>query len=66
MLNAMRDMVVEHFLLYASQRGAHGCDLRHDIDAITVFGDHAGKAADLSLDATKAFEAGRFRVLLHP
>ncbi len=65
MLDAMRDMVVEHFLFHATQRGVYGCDLRHDIDAITVFPNHAGETADLSLNATEAFEGRRFSVLLH-
>lgn len=65
MLDAMRDVVVKHFLFHAAQRGAYGCNLRHDIDAIAVFSNHASKTADLSLNPTETFKGGGFGVLLH-
>jgi len=34
MLDAMGDVVLQHLLLDASQRGAHRRDLRDDVDAV--------------------------------
>ena len=37
------------------ERGARGGDLRHHVDAITVFLDHGGQPADLTLDPFEPF-----------
>jgi hypothetical protein len=49
-------MVSKNFLFGAPQRGANGRKLRHDIDAIAIVIDHAGKSAHLSLDPSQPFE----------
>ena len=50
----MADMVAQDFLLDAAQCGTHRCDLRDDVDAVTVGLDHAGKPAHLAFDAAEA------------
>jgi P-type Cu+ transporter len=52
----MRRMIGQNFLLGAPQRGAHSRELGHDIDAIAVVFDHAGKAAHLALDPPQPFQ----------
>ena len=42
-LDAMRDVVAENFLLGAAQRRPDRRDLRHDVDAVAVFLDHAAR-----------------------
>src|ERR1043166_1299007 len=55
-LDAMRDMIAQDFLLDPAQRGARRRDLSHHVDAITVILDHAGKTADLALDPVQPFQ----------
>ncbi|MEA2873847.1 MAG: hypothetical protein QOH67_3823 [Hyphomicrobiales bacterium] len=55
-LDAMRDMVAQDLLLDPAQRGPHGGNLRHDVDAVTVLLDHPGEAARLPLDALEPVE----------
>jgi len=64
--DAVIDMIAQDLLLDAPQRRAYGRNLRDDIDAVSVFLDHAGKAANLALDAIEALQARRFGVLAHP
>jgi hypothetical protein len=64
-LDAMRDMVAKNFLLDSPKRRPDGRNLRHDIDAIAVFFDHANDSADLSLDPAKALCTRSFRLILH-
>src|SRR5215813_4388895 len=54
MLDAMGDMVAQHLLLDAAERGAHGRDLRDDVDAVAVLVDHFRQAANLALDPAEA------------
>src|SRR3981189_2998567 len=61
----MRHVISEHFFLDAPERGAHGRDLRDDIDAIAVLVDHLGQAADLALDPAQAFLTGCLDVFAH-
>jgi len=49
-LNAVRDMVCEDFLLRPSKRGSNSRNLRNDVDAIAVILNHAGEASDLAFD----------------
>ena len=55
-LNAMRDMITQNLLLDPAQCGADGRNLRHDVDAVTVVLNHAGKSARLPLDALEPVE----------
>lgn len=55
--DAMADVVAKNFLFEPAQRGADRGDLRHDVDAVAILFDHAGKSADLSLDLRKALRA---------
>ena len=64
-LDTVGDVVTQNFLLDASECRAYGGDLRDDIDAVAVFLDHAGEAANLTFDAAQAFQAGGFRVFRH-
>src|SRR6185437_13738235 len=64
-LDAVRDVVPEHFFLDAPERGPHRRDLGHDIDAIAVLVDHFGQAANLALDPAQAFLTGRLDVFSH-
>jgi len=61
----MRHVIPEHFFLDAAERGAHGRDLRDDIDAITILVNHFGQAANLALDPAQAFLAGCLDVFSH-
>src|SRR5438045_2409710 len=61
----MRDVILQHLFLDASKRGAHGRDLRHDIDAVAVLIHHLRQAADLALDAAEAFLTGCLDVFSH-
>ena len=56
-LDAMRDVILQHFLLDAPERGADGRDLRHDIDAVPVLLHHAGEPADLTFNSRQPFGA---------
>lgn len=51
--HAMRDVVLQNLLLYATKRGSDGRDLGDDVDAVTVVSDHARESAHLSLDAAE-------------
>jgi hypothetical protein len=63
--DAMRHVVPQHFLLDAPQRGAHGRDLRDDIDAVAILVNHFGQTADLAFDTAEAFLAGCLDVFSH-
>lgn len=65
MLDAMRHVILEHFFLDTPQRGAHGRNLRHDVDAISVFIDHSRQAAHLALDPAQSFAAGCLEIVAH-
>jgi P-type Cu+ transporter len=52
----MGRVIGQNLLLGAPQRGAHGRELGHDIDAIAVVFDHTRKAADLAFDPPQALE----------
>jgi hypothetical protein len=54
--DAVRRMVSKNFLFGAPQRRANGRKLRHDIDAIAIVIDHAGKSEHLSLDPSQPFD----------
>jgi P-type Cu+ transporter len=49
MLDAIRHMVGENFLLHRAQSGSHCRNLRNNVDTIAVRLDHAGETADLTL-----------------
>ena len=63
--DAMADVIVQDLLLDPPQGGAHGGDLRHDVDAIAVGLDHAREPAHLALDPSEPFQAGGLGILLH-
>jgi hypothetical protein len=64
-LDAMRHVILQHFLLDTPQCGPHRRDLRDDIDAVAVLVDHLGQAADLALDPAEAFLTGCLDVFSH-
>lgn len=64
-LDAMRDVILQHFFLNPAQRRAHGGDLRDDIDTVAIFIDHAREPAHLAFDPVETFLAGRLDVLSH-
>jgi hypothetical protein len=51
MVNAMRDMVFEDFVLDTRQGCANGPYLGNDVDTIAVILDHARDATHLAFDA---------------
>ena len=51
MLDAVPHVIPKDFLLHASQRGTYRGNLRHDIDAVSVFFDHSGKPAHLPFNS---------------
>src|SRR5687767_3085126 len=55
-LDAMRDMIAQDFLLDPAQRGAHRGNLRDDVDAVAVFLDHAREPPRLPLDALEPID----------
>src|SRR6266446_5683467 len=64
-LDAMRHVVPQHFLLDAPKRGPHRRDLGDDVDAIAVLVDHLGEAADLALDPAETLLTGCLDVFSH-
>jgi hypothetical protein len=64
-LDAMRHVIFQHFLLDAPKRGANRRDLRHDVDAVAVLIHHSGQAAHLAFDPVEAFLAGCLDTLAH-
>ena len=65
MFNTMADMLLDDFAFDARQRGADSGHLGHNVDAISVFLQHAHDAAHLTLDAIQAFDTSRFVVRVH-
>jgi hypothetical protein len=61
----MHYVLTQNLFLDAPQCRAHGRDLRHNVDTIAVVVDHAGKTANLTLDAAQPLQARRFRALGH-
>jgi len=53
--DTVRDVLAQDFLLDPAQRGANSRDLRHDIDAVAIFIDHARQATHLPFDTIEAF-----------
>lgn len=66
MLDAVRNVVVQHLLFYATQSGTNCGNLCHDIDTVAVAIDHTGEPTDLAFNAIETFEAGSFGLFLHP
>lgn len=66
MLDAMRNVIVQHFFFNTPQGRSHGRNLCHDVDAIAIFLDHASEAAYLAFDAVEAFKTRGFGLFLHP
>ena len=64
-LDAMTDMVAQDFFLRASQGCPYRGNLRDDVDAIPIFFDHPGKAADLACDPVEPLKTGLLDVLAH-
>jgi hypothetical protein len=64
-LDAMRHVIPQHFLLDPPQRGPHRRYLRDDIDAVAVLVDHFGEAADLALDPAETLLTGCLDVFSH-
>jgi len=65
MLDAMADVIAQHLVLDAAQRGADRRQLSKDVDAVSVLADHARDTAHLALDPAEAFEALGFDFRLH-
>ena len=53
------------FRLDSAQRGAHRSDLRHDINAIALVLDHAGKPPHLALDAVEPLQRFTLAIFRH-
>ena len=64
-LDPMRDLILQHFILEPAQRRGHGGAMRDDVDALTVLVDHAREPAHLAFDPVETFLAGRLDVLSH-
>src|SRR5947208_16609236 len=64
-LDAMGDMIAKDFLLDPAQRRPRRGDLGDDVDAVTVALDHAGEAANLSLDPVQPFQDGSLDLGAH-
>ena len=64
-LDTMGDVIAQDFLLDPAQRRPRRRDLGDDVDAIAVVLDHAGEAADLSLDPVQALEHRRLGIRSH-
>src|SRR5262249_60877697 len=62
---AMADVVAQDLLFESAERGAHGGNLRHDVDAVAIVLDHAGEPAHLALDPAEPLETGGLGVALH-
>lgn len=54
MFDTVANMIAQDFFFKATQRGPDSGDLRHDVDAVAILFDHAGKPADLPLDLRQA------------
>ena len=66
MLDAVRNVVVQHFFFHTTQGRPNRRDLCHDVDTIAVVLNHAGKATHLALDAVEAFKTRSFGLFLPP
>jgi P-type Cu+ transporter len=64
-LDAMADVIAQHFVLDAPQGSARRRDLRDDFDAVAVVLDHAREAPHLAFDAAKTLQTGEFIDLPH-
>ena len=51
-MHAMLQVPAQEIAFHPRQGRARGLDLGDDVEAITVFGDHLGDAADLALDTS--------------
>jgi hypothetical protein len=65
MLDAMRHVILQHFLLDPPQRRPHRRDLGDDVDAVAVLVNHFGQAADLALDPAETLLTGCLDVFSH-
>ena len=65
MLHAVGDVIAQDFFFDLSQSGANCRNLRHHVDAIAVFLNHARKPADLTFDPVEAFCASRLDLVSH-
>jgi hypothetical protein len=64
-LDAVTDMVPEDLLFQTPQRRTRRCDLRDNINTISVFLDHAPKPAHLSFNPIQPLPSFRLDVLTH-
>ena len=65
MINAVRHVIAQDPLLYATQSGTHRADLRDDVDTITVFFDHARQTPHLPFNAVEPADGCGLAVLCH-
>src|SRR5260221_5908546 len=65
MLNAMRDVLLEHLFLDPLQRSSDGRHLRYDVDTITVLLQHPKETPYLPFDPPQALDAGRLGFRSH-
>ncbi len=65
MLDTVTDMVLEDLLFQTPQRRTRCCDLRNNINTISVFLDHAPKPAHLSFNPIQPLPGFRLDVLTH-
>src|SRR6186997_1605923 len=49
-LDTVRDVIAQDLLLEPTQGRSYGCNLRHDINAISILHYHASEATDLTFD----------------
>ena len=65
MIDAVRHVIAEDLFLDAAQRSTYRADLRHDVDAITIFFNHARQAPHLPLYAVEPADGRDLAVLCH-
>ena len=53
----MANVIPKYFFFQSPQGRSHGCDLRHNIDAVTIIFHHSGKTSDLPFYPTEPFRA---------
>jgi len=63
--DAMAHMVSHDFLLGAAERPAHGRNLGDNVNAVTVFFNHADDTADLTLNSAQPFQDRGFCFISH-
>lgn len=64
-LNTVAHVVTQDFFFSTAQSCPHGGNLSYNINAVTVFLNHAAEAPDLPLDAVEPFQYRGFCFFVH-